>query len=94
MPECEAMYLVNYLFEIGPVTGDSNVTHQELVAWQSNTGVELESWETRIMHRMSLEYIAESQRAKNPSRLAPWTDSSYIKAVSNNLQNAILGMTK
>ena len=87
MPECEAEYLIGYLFEVGPTLpngmGDAPLTHLEISAWQQNTGVELSSWEARTLHRASLEYLSESQRATKPDAEAPWGDAPYLKQQSN-----------
>lgn len=89
MPECEAMYLVSYLYEIGPTLpngmGESPLTHTEISSWQQNTGVELSSWEARVLHRASLEYLSESQRATKPDAEAPWADAPYVKPLPNNV---------
>jgi hypothetical protein len=77
MPPLEAgEYLVNYLFEIGPVMaagmGAGPITNQELSAWQRNTGIELRSWEARFICRLSSEYLGESRRAQAANAPAPW----------------------
>jgi len=98
MPECDAMHLVSYLYEIGPTLpngmGDSPLTHVEISAWQQNTGVELSSWEARTLHRASLEYLSESQRATKPDAEAPWGDAPYLRPpvdeVALRLQRSML----
>lgn len=83
MPECDAMYLVSYLYEIGPTMpsgmGDAPLTHAEIESWQHNTGIPLDSWEARLIHRASLEYLSESQKATQPDAPAPWPDAPYLK---------------
>ena len=87
MPECGAMYLVSYLYEIGPTLpngmGDVPLSHLEIEAWQRNTGIFLDAWEARLIHRASLEYLSESQRATKPDAEAPWADAPYLKQQSN-----------
>lgn len=89
MPECEAMHLVSYLYEIGPTLpngmGESPLTHTEIEAWQRNTGIQLDSWEARTIHMASLQYLSESQKATNPSAEAPWVDAPYIKPLPNSV---------
>ena len=82
MPECEAIYLVGYLYEVGPVIGDLPVTHTELRSWQDNTGIGLNSWEVRTVARLSREYLSESQKAKTPTAPAPWVDAPYARLLS------------
>ena len=101
MPECEAMYLVGYLFEVGPTlpngVGDAPLTHTEIEAWQRNTGIELQSWEARVIHASSLAYLSESQHATKPDAEAPWADAPYLKQQSNlvalRMQQAMVEMS-
>ena len=100
MPECDAMHLVSYLYEIGPTlpngVGDAPLTHLEIEAWQRNTGIELSSWESRVLHASSLAYLSESQRATKPEAEAPWADAPYVKPAPNNvalrMQQAMIEM--
>jgi hypothetical protein len=74
MPEISAEYLIGYLWEVGPTmlgSGDP-LTHAELRAWQDNTGVELNTWEARMLRRMSAEYAAESVKAAKPEAKPPF----------------------
>ena len=79
MPACDALYLVGYLFEIGPTMGDGPLTHSELEAWMRNTGIPLNTWEVRTLKRLSIDYLAESQKATARGRAAPWIDAPYLK---------------
>lgn len=87
MPECEAMHLVAYLYEIGPTlpngVGEVPLTHTEIEAWQRNTGIFLDAWESRVLHAASLAYLSESQRATKPDAEAPWADAPYFKPSAN-----------
>lgn len=84
MPECDAPYLVNYLFEVGPTQpagmGDAPISHAELSAWMQNTGIELSSWEARTLKRLSMEYLSESHAAKEIDCPAPWAEAPYLVA--------------
>lgn len=51
---------------------DEVITHTELRAWQENTGFELQSWQSRLLHRMSLEYLGEATKATDPKCVPPW----------------------
>jgi hypothetical protein len=98
MPECDAMHLVSYLYEIGPTLpngmGDAPLTHLEIEAWQRNTGIELSSWEARVLHSSSLAYLSESQRATKPDAEAPWAEAPYLRPpideVALRLQRSML----
>lgn len=97
MPECDAIYIASYLFEIGPVLhggmGETPLTHTEIEAWQRNTGIELEAWEAKVLHRLSLEYLSESQKATKPDAPAPWDNAPYLRlAAAKRMQRAIDAM--
>jgi hypothetical protein len=87
MPACDAVYVIGYLFEIGPAVnngfGRSSITQLEIEAFQRNTGIELESWEARLLKRLSIEYINESLAAVKEDRSSPWIDAPYYKAPPN-----------
>lgn len=76
MPPVDAQYILDYFFEIGPLmaAGMSGgpITHEEMVAWQRNTGIELSSWQARFIRRLSSDYLGESQRAEKRDCKAPW----------------------
>lgn len=76
MPPHDAPHLVGYLWEIGPTmaTGMSAwpITHEEIRAWQENTGIELHQWESRFIRRLSCEYLSESNRAEKIDCPPPW----------------------
>lgn len=71
-PECEAGYVLDYLFELGVTMGDHPLTHTELRAWMDNTGVELSAWEARIIKTLSGAYLSMSHDAKKYDTETPW----------------------
>lgn len=81
MPDCEAYYLIAYLFEIGPTVingmGESPVTQAEISHFQSNTGIELNTWEARNLRRLSMVYLSASYQAKAMDAPAPWQRADY-----------------
>jgi hypothetical protein len=99
MPECDALYLVSYLFEVGPVMsggmGEAPLPDSEIESWQRNTGIELQSWEARAVKRLSREYLSESQAATEPNRACPWPAAPYAGLyMSIRMQSAIEEMAK
>lgn len=70
-------YLLNLLFEIGPVMsgamGAGPLTHGEIEAAQRNLGIRLSPWECRTLRRLSIEYLNEQHRAEKRDAKAPWT---------------------
>jgi hypothetical protein len=88
MPPCEVPYLLDYFFELGPVMaagmGNGPVTHEEIQAWQRNTGIELNAWEARMLRQMSVAYLNESQNTVIDCP-APWEDAPYAKSTPNQI---------
>lgn len=97
MPPLSAGYLIGHLWEIGPTLSAGGypgpITHGELRAWQANTGITLQPWELRFMHRLSLEYLAESLAAEKPDRPAPWGASEF-KPESHNPQQVLRALAQ
>lgn len=86
MPDAgEADYLLSYLWEIGPTLvagmGSGPITHLELRAWQANSGIELQPWETRVLRRLSIEYLITAQKAEKADCVAPWQPVTVDRAV-------------
>lgn len=76
MPPLDAAYLVAYLFEVGPTLaggmGAAPLTFSEIGNWMQATGIELEPWEARFIHRLSKEYLEEYYKAGKSDRESPW----------------------
>jgi hypothetical protein len=96
MPDCDARYLIDYLFEIGPTQGDAPLSHTELRAWQHNIGISLQAWELRFLKRLSVEYLGQYRDAAEPDCPSPWAEAPYAKlalsVVAKNMKAAITGM--
>lgn len=77
LPPVDLPYLVAVLFEVGPVMagamGMLPLDEQELAAWQSNTGIELQPWESRMIKVLSRDYLSESSRATKPDWPPVWS---------------------
>ena len=98
LPECDAVYLADYLWQVGPTVaggmGPAPLSHQEIAAWQANTGIELSSWETRTLRSLSVAYLNESHEAKKPVRPAPWLPTQREEArmtVAKKVKDALRG---
>ena len=78
MPPLEAgAYLVNILFEAGPVRpigmgGLVSIDEIDLVAWQQNRDLRLTAWETKIIRRLSHIYASAAIDARDPKSRAPY----------------------
>jgi hypothetical protein len=97
--EEEAVYLIAYLFEFGPASGNGMgivpVSGMELAAWQQNTGVELQPWEARALLRLSREYVAQVQLAEKDGCVAPWEgDDPSAQMVARSLRDTLKGLAK
>lgn len=75
-PPIDAQYLIDYLFDAGPVlTGGMAIAaldHVALRAWQQNTGIRLNPWQVRTLRHLSGEYAAMLTDAKEPDCPSPW----------------------
>lgn len=97
MPECEAIYLAEYLWQAGPTEvggmGPAPLSHEEIAAWQANTGIDLTSWEARMLRALSLVYLNESHEAKKPARPQPWMQVLEIdrELVARKIKGALRG---
>ncbi len=91
MPGVSAAHVLDHLQEIGPAIAGHVITHAEIAAWQSNTGIELSAWEARMLRRLSVEYLVTLNKKDCPP---PWADAPYLKPAKNtvaaNLQSSIM----
>lgn len=101
MPPIEAAgHLIGYLFEVGPVMPGAAcsvpITHQELFAWQTLTGIVLQPWEARTLRLLSGEYIRELREAEKPDREPPWKPADYVPekltSAARSLKDQIRGL--
>lgn len=97
MPPVSAAYLLDYLWEVGPVLSSGGysapITHEELRAWHANTGITLQPWEFRFMRLLSVDYLAEWHAAEKPERPAPW-GIVEIKPEATSTQAALRALAK
>ena len=79
-------HVLNYLWKWGPVLGGTMgqmaLTHDNLAACQSNTGIELSEWEAETLVRLSREYLGESNAASKHDRKPPYqsADGARLRA--------------
>lgn len=87
MPSVNGRYLIDYLYEIGPTIssgdGQAIIPQSEIIAWMSNTGVELEPWEIRIIRILSGEYLSEHYLSLKHDRPCPWDACPYLNVYKN-----------
>ena len=75
MPECEAQYIIEQLFNVGITLGDHATTHGEIESYQRNIGIRLTPWEVLTIKRLSEAYLSESYKAREPDSETPWADA-------------------
>ena len=72
----EAEYLIYALFDAGPALPGAMspvaLTWHEIDAWSRCVGRRLSPWEARVLHRMSVEYVGESNNARAHDAPPPW----------------------
>lgn len=70
------MFLVGYLFDLGTGFAMSGMgpsgPEQELLAWQVNTGIELEPWQSRWLKRLSAAFTKQELKSSKRDCPAPW----------------------
>lgn len=76
MPEMMGFqYLVQYLFEAGPVGnngfGPEPLSWQEIEAWSRLTQTSLDAWEALTLRKLSNDYSAQLTKSADPKCKAP-----------------------
>ena len=91
-----ADYLLAYLWDVGPTLvagmGIGPITHEEMRAWQSNTGVWLQPWEARILRKLSMDYIVQMRDAEKADCPPPWSAAARVvdrSSVTDRMLHAI-----
>jgi hypothetical protein len=82
MPECDAAYILDYLFDLGITEGDKPLSHSEIESWQRNIGIELQSFEVRFIRRLSVAYLHASHEMKSIDAETPWEDAPHYMSAS------------
>lgn len=94
MPECGALYLVEYLIEMGVTHGELAIPHAEIESWQRQCGIELQPWEVRFVKRLSEAYLSESHAARDPDAETPWADAPYVVPTARQTANRMKAMIR
>jgi hypothetical protein len=67
-----AQFLVDWLFEVGPTTGEQRLEWVQLESWQRQTGVELDEFCAVALVKMSGAYLGMLHEAREPNCPAPF----------------------
>ena len=71
-PLASGHHMIEYLFKIGPVKGETALDGQELVAWERLLGIEWTPWQAELLVRLSRAYLGEMHRATKRDAKPPW----------------------
>lgn len=78
MPPVRAPWIIDTLMDIGAsepgAMGPVPLSWSTIAHWQSCMGVDLAPWLCRLLRRLSVEFVTESQNARAPDCPPPWTD--------------------
>jgi len=93
MPLNPAPHIVNWLIEAGLRGPEGALSWGEINAWQAGTGQQLDAFETRLIHKLSVEYVAMGRKAEEESCPAPWAASVSVadRSVSEAKLRSVLG---
>ncbi|HEY0823054.1 MAG TPA: hypothetical protein VGD76_04640 [Ramlibacter sp.] len=89
--------LLEWFWDVGPANAGAALTHTEIRNWQENTGFELQSWQARLLRRLSQEYLAETSRAADPMCPAPCPLEDFAPdraSVAETLRQRLRGMAE
>lgn len=86
MPECDAYYVLEHLFQVGLTLGDTAITHGELRAYMENMCIQLQPWELKFMKNLSSAYLNATSEYKNPKSEAPF-NAEYFQSADRYIQS-------
>lgn len=76
MPPNPAPHIIGWLVEMGlseaAGMGSAPISWATINEWQRATRVALKPWEARLIHTLSVEYLAEGRKAESETCPAPW----------------------
>lgn len=98
MPDCAALHIIEYLFEVGPTLasgmGNMPLTHCEINAWQNNKGILLNAWEAKMLRTLSIEYIHQTMLSKDIACKAPYGEAIANQITAASMRETIRGIAK
>ena len=101
-PPIRTPWVIDWLMEVGPTDpgamGAVPISWGSISQWQQCMGLDLPPWLARLLRRLSVEFVAETVRAREPDCPPPWTATSVLNRdeVSRKVTNAfrVLMMSK
>lgn len=82
MPDCDAQYIIEYLFDLGLSIGEHALTHTEIQSWQQNTGTILEAWESRFLKKLSSIYLSEYKESTDSEKETVWESAPHYMSMA------------
>lgn len=67
-------YLLGYLFEAGPTSGQEALAWGELESWQRQTGIALNEFEVTALRQLSMAYLGMTHAARDKDCPDPTKD--------------------
>jgi hypothetical protein len=97
MPDVSAPFMLTYLFDVGPVRGGGMgpvpLVPENLIAWQQETGIELQPWQSHMLRRLSRDYLIQLNEAEDQKCQPPWVPQNEkhqsLRQVAMSLKAAI-----
>jgi len=93
-PPIRTPWVIDWLMEVGPTDpgamGAVPISWATISQWQRCMGLDLPPWLVRLLRRLSVEFVAETVRAREPDCPPPWTATSVLNRdeVSRKVSNA------
>lgn len=92
-PPCEALHIIDYLMDAGPMVSGGALPHSEIRAWMLNAGVQLCPWELQTIRRLSLVYADTHYQASDPAMPPPYqaeeTSKDAREEVARQVKNSM-----
>lgn len=83
-----ARYMIENLFEVGPMTGEHSLSWAEIDRWATRTGVELSEFEAVTLVDLSREFSRMLNLARDPDYRCPNTAAAARSKPSKAEQHA------
>ncbi|MBO9724309.1 MAG: hypothetical protein J7530_08040 [Novosphingobium sp.] len=91
LPFNPAPHITDWLFEIGPMTGEGAIGWQDMDAWSRLTGIELDPWEARTLRRLSRSFVNQRWDARKDNCPEPRVQADEI-AVRKKVEGQFAAM--
>lgn len=93
-PPIRTPWIIDHLMDLGPseagAMGPVPISWASIDHWQRCSCIDLPPWTARLLRRLSVDFVAETVRAREPDCPPPWTATSSLNRdeVSRKVTNA------